>query len=83
MPLVLFADPDVLETWIARLPRVHLLNPAAWMLALVDGGIIPDGAKLLDDINPQRTSPMAPIERPGPTRRVQSRWIRKPHEDVG
>jgi hypothetical protein len=65
VPLVLFEDPDVLETRIARLPRVHLLNTAAWIRALADEGIISDGAKILDDINGQRKSPMLPIERPG------------------
>jgi hypothetical protein len=70
VPLVLFEDPDVLETRIARLPRVHLLNTAAWIRALADEGIIPDGLKVLEDINAQRKSPMIPIERPGRTRRV-------------
>ena len=64
VPLVLFEDPDVLETRIARLPRVHLLNTAAWIGALADEGIIPDGRAVLDAINAQRTSPMLPIERP-------------------
>lgn len=54
VPLVLFEDPDVLETRIARLPRVHLLNTAAWIRALADEGLISDGPKLLDDINAQR-----------------------------
>jgi hypothetical protein len=83
VPLVLFEDPDVLETRIARLPRVHLLNTAAWIRALADEGIIPDGSKLLDDINAQRKSPMIPIERPGRTRRIQSKWLRKAENDAG
>jgi hypothetical protein len=78
VPLVLFEDPDVLETRIARLPRVHLLNTAAWIRALADEGIIPDGVQLLDAIDAQRKSPMMPLERPGRTRRVQSKWIRRP-----
>jgi hypothetical protein len=78
VPLVLFEDPDVLETRIARLPRVHLLNTAAWIRALADEGIISDGAEILDAINAQRKSPMLPIERPGRTSRIQSRWLRKP-----
>ena len=78
VPLVLFEDPDVLETRIARLPRVHLLNTAAWLRALADEGIIPDGLQVLDAINAQRKSPMMPLERPGRTRRVQSKWIRRP-----
>ena len=36
VPLVLFEDPDILETRIARLPRVHLLNTVAWIRALSD-----------------------------------------------
>jgi hypothetical protein len=83
VPLVLFEDPDVLETRIARLPRVHLLNTAAWIRALADEGVIPDGRKLLDDINAQRKSPMIPIERPGRTSRIQSKWLRKPKNDAG
>jgi hypothetical protein len=82
VPLVLFEDPDILETRIARLPRVHLLNTAAWILALADEGIIPDGAKVLDDINAQRKSPMMPLERPGRKRRIQSRWIRRSTDDI-
>jgi len=83
VPLVLFEDPDVLETRIARLPRVHLLNTAAWIRALADEGIIPDGLKIIDEINAQRKSPMKPIERPGRTRKVQSRWLRRPDHDAG
>jgi hypothetical protein len=82
VPLVLFEDPDVLETRLARLPRVHLLNTAAWIRALADDGIIPDGLKVLEDINAQRKSPMMPIERPGRTRRVRSKWLRRPSDDV-
>ena len=78
VPLVLFEDPDVLETRIARLPRVHLLNTAAWIRGLASEGIIPDGPEILEAINAQRTSPMIPLERPGRTRRIQSRWTRKP-----
>ena len=73
----------MLETRIARLPRVHLLNTAAWIRALADGGLIPDGPKLLDDINAQRKSPMIPIERPGRTSRIQSKWLRKSKYDAG
>jgi len=83
VPLVLFEDPDVLETRIARLPRVHLLNTAAWIRALADEGVIPDGQEVLDQINAQRKSPMLPLERPGRTKRVQSRWMRKARHDVG
>jgi hypothetical protein len=67
IPLVLFEDPDVLETRIARLPRVHLLNTAAWIRALADEGIIADGAALLAAVNAQRKSPLKPVERPGRT----------------
>jgi hypothetical protein len=83
VPLVLFEDPDVLQTRIARLPRVHLLNTAAWIRALADEGIITDGAQVLADINAQRKSPLLPLERPGRTRRVQSRWLRKRSDDAG
>ena len=83
VPLVLFEDPDVLETRIARLPRVHLLNTAAWIRALTDEGIIPDGQQILDAINEGRKSPMMPLERPGRTRRIQSKWLRRPADDIG
>jgi hypothetical protein len=83
VPLVLFEDPDVLETRIARLPRVHLLNTAAWIRALADEGVIPDGQDVLDRINAQRKSPMLPLERPGKTKRVQSTWMRKARHDIG
>ncbi len=82
VPLVLFEDPDVLQTRIARLPRVHLLNTAAWIRGLADEGIIPDGAKVPGAINAQRKSPMMPLERPGRTRCIQSRWIRRSTDDV-
>ncbi len=78
VPLVLFEDPDVLETRIARLPRVHLLNTAAWIRALALEGVIPDGLAILAAINAQRSSPMLPMERVGRTRHVQSNWIRRP-----
>jgi hypothetical protein len=61
---------------------VHLLNTAAWIRALADDGIIPDGVQVLADINAQRKSPLLPLERPGRTRRVQSRWLRKPNDDA-
>jgi hypothetical protein len=85
IPLVLFEDPDVLETRIARLPRVHLLNTAAWIRALADEGLIDDGVFLLEAINARRNSPLMPIERPGQTRRVRSRWLtrRGPSDDAG
>jgi len=82
VPLVLFEDPDVLETRIARLPRVHLLNTAAWIRALIDGKIISDGQEILKEINAQRKSPMMPIERPGRTRRIRSKWLRKADNDI-
>lgn len=82
IPLVLFEDPDVLQTRVARLPRVHLLNTAAWIRALADQEVISDGPELLIAINAQRTSPMIPIERPGRTRRIQSKWLRKTADDT-
>lgn len=84
VPLVLFEDPDVLETRIARLQRVHLLNTAAWVRALADEEMIADGPALLEAINAQRKSPLKPLERPGRTRRVRSRWLtRRRDHDVG
>jgi hypothetical protein len=85
VPLVLFEDPDVLETRIARLPRVHLLNTAAWIRALTDEKIIADGPAVLDAINAQRNSPLKPVERPGQTARVRSRWLtrRRRENDAG
>lgn len=84
VPLVLFEDPDVLETRIARLPRVHLLNTAAWIRALADEEIIADGPALLEAINAQRKSPLMPLERPGRTTRVRSRWLtRRRDHDAG
>jgi hypothetical protein len=84
IPLVLFEDTDVLETRIARLPRVHLLNTAAWIRALADEEIIADGPALLEAINAQRKSPLMPLERPGRTTRVRSRWLtRRRDHDAG
>ena len=82
VPLVLFEDPDVLETRIARLPRVHLLNTAAWIRALIDNKVISDGMEILEAINALRKSPMLPIEKPGRTSRIESKWIRKTDHDV-
>jgi hypothetical protein len=81
IPLVLFEDPDVLETRIARLPRVHLLNTAAWVRVLADEGIIADGAALLEAINAQRKSPLKPVERSVRTARVRSRRLTRRHGD--
>ena len=77
VPLVLFEDPDVLQTRIARLRRVHLLTTSAWIGALADEGIINDGETLLDEINAQRKSPLMPIDYPGQTKRVRSNWLRR------
>jgi hypothetical protein len=66
VPLVLFEDPDLLETRVARLPRVHLLSTAAWIRALSDEEIIADGPALLEAINAQRKSPLKPLEPPRP-----------------
>ncbi|HJU18707.1 MAG TPA: hypothetical protein VJ770_19825 [Stellaceae bacterium] len=83
-PLVLFEDPDVLETRIARLPRVHLLNTSAWIRALTDEGIIADSAALLEAVNAQRKSPLRPVERSGRTARVRSPWLtRRRDNDIG
>ena len=81
IPLVLFEDPDVLETRIARLPRVHLMNTAAWIRGLADSKLISDGAEIIKEIDSRRKSPMVPIERPGRTNRVQSTWLRKEHKN--
>ena len=83
LPLVLFEDPDVLQTRMAHLPRLHLMNTAAWLRALADNGIVPDALAVLDAINARRTSPMIPLERPGRTRRAQSRWMKRHHDDPG
>ena len=81
VPLVPFEDPDVLEARIARLPRVHLLNTAAWIRALADEEIISNGPAVLEAINGQPNSPLRPLERPGQTARVRSRWLTKKGRD--
>ena len=77
IPLVLFEDPDVLETRIARLKRVHLLNTTAWLMTLHREGLLPEALDLVERINASRKTPMEPFERVGLTKKVRSTWIRR------
>jgi hypothetical protein len=62
---------------VASLEQVHLLNTTAWLRALIEEGILEDGAEMMKAINEERKTPLDPYERPGQTKRIRSRWLNK------
>lgn len=76
LPLVLFEDPDVLESRLRKAPNVHLLNTAALLLGLKELGLMSDAVDVLAAINEERRSPMLPFEEPARTRKIQSTFLK-------
>jgi hypothetical protein len=72
IPLVLFEDPDVLGLPIANMKQVHLLNTSAWLYALHDAGMLPDGLEMLARIDAARVTPMRPFEKEARTKKLRS-----------
>jgi hypothetical protein len=77
VPLVFYEDPDVEELPIARLKNVHMLNTTAFLTALHQAQILPDGLELVAQINALRKTPMLPVDRPAQTKKIRSTWIRR------
>lgn len=85
LPLVLFEDPDVLDSRLRKAPNVHLLNTAALLLGLEELGLLPDARDVLAAINEERRSPMLPFEEPARTRKYKSTFLKAvgPPQEVG
>lgn len=81
VPLILYEDPDVEALPVARLKNVHMLNTTAFLTALYQAGVLPDGLQLIEKINAQRKTPMRPVERPARTKKIRSTWIRRSIDD--
>ena len=74
---MLFEDRDVLQSRIARLRGVHMLNTTGWLLTLHREGLLPEALDLFEQINSNHASPMVPFEKVGLTKRVRSSWLRR------
>ena len=83
VPLVFYEDPDVETLPIAQLKNVHMLNTTAFLTALHQAGVLPEGLELIDRINAQRATPMRPVDLPARTRKIRSTWIRRSTNDAG
>ena len=81
VPLVFYEDPDVEQLPVAKLVNVHMLNTTAFLLALADANVLPDGRELVERINALRKTPMRPIDAPARTKRLRSSWIRRSKKD--
>lgn len=77
VPLVLFEDPDVLETRISAFKRAHLMNTTAWLYGMYELGVLPEAPELIERINTVRKTPMQPFEKTGRTKKMISAWKRK------
>ena len=66
---------------VAKLVNVHMLNTTAFLLALADANVLPDGRELVERINALRKTPMRPIDAPARTKRLRSSWIRRSKKD--
>ena len=77
VPLVFYEDPDVERLPVASLNRAHMLNTTAYLIALADAKILPEGRTLVDRINALRKTPMIPIDQPARRRKFRTTWIRK------
>ena len=77
VPLVFYEDPDMEKLPVAQLANVHMLNTTAFLTALAEAGVLPEGRQLIAEINASRKSPMRPIDEPARTKKIRSTWIRK------
>lgn len=83
VPLVFYEDPDVESLPVARLKNVHMLNTTAFLTALYQAGVLPDGMDLIEQINNLRKSPLRPVDSPARTKKVRSTWIRRSSKNAG
>ncbi len=83
VPLVFYEDPDVETLPVARLKNVHMLNTTAFLTALYQAGVLPDGRDLIAQINASRRTPMRPLDSPARTKKVRSTWIKKAQDIDG
>jgi hypothetical protein len=83
VPLVFYEDPDMEELPVAQLKNVHMLNTTAFLTALHQAGILPDGLDLVAKINKLRKTPMLPVDRPAKTKKIRSTWIRRSIDETG
>lgn len=83
VPLVFYEDPDVETLPLAQLKNVHMLNTAAFLTALHQAGVLPEGLELVTAINALRKTPMRPVDLPARTRKIRSTWIRRSANDAG
>jgi hypothetical protein len=67
---------------IALLTNVHMLNTTAFLTALAEAGVLPEGRQLIEEINALRKTPMRPIDEPARTKKIRSTWIRKASKDA-
>jgi hypothetical protein len=82
VPLVFYEDPDMEQLPIALLTNVHMLNTTAFLTALAEAGVLPEGRQLIEEINALRKTPMRPIDEPARTKKIRSTWIRKASKDA-
>jgi hypothetical protein len=83
VPLVFYEDPDMEELPVAQLKNVHMLNTTAFLTALHQAGILPEGLELIAKINKLRKTPMLPVDRPARTKKIRSTWIRRSADETG
>jgi hypothetical protein len=83
VPLVFYEDPDMEDLPVAQLKNVHMLNTTAFLTALNQAGILPDGLELVAKINKLRKTPMLPVDKPARTKKVRSTWIRRSADETG
>ncbi len=82
VPLVFYEDPDMEKLPVAQLANVHMLNTTAFLTALAEAGVLPEGKQLIDEINALRKTPMRPVDEPARTKTIRSTWIRKASTDA-
>ena len=83
VPLVFYEDPDMEQLPVARLANVHMLNTTAFLTALKQAGVLPEGLELVARINALRKTPMRPVDEPARTKKIRSTWIRRSSNNAG
>ena len=74
VPLVWFEDPGVVEMEMFKNERIHFLTTAALLQILLRSGLLPDAKSIQRQIDGQRKSPLAKVERPGRIMKRVSQW---------
>jgi hypothetical protein len=83
VPLVFYEDPDMEDLPVAQLKNVHMLNTTAFLTALYQSGILPEGLELVAKINKLRKTPMLPVDKPAKTKKIRSTWMRRSTDETG